>query len=156
MSYRRRIREVFERASRQRRRGIRILRIDERRSFRTVIAWFDCGDLESEIDCLLLAKAGHHRVILLRLKLVRFHLNRIRTRLELREVESPVLVGFDGSLLPVICAEMVTDAPAMGAPRLSVTVPTMALVVSPCPQREERQTPRSAVRSNLGMPKVYT
>jgi hypothetical protein len=49
---------------------------------------------------------------------------------------------------------IVTLAPAIAAPVISVTDPAMALVVSPCPQRETVQTRKIAPSRGLGMPKL--
>src|ERR1700719_2647552 len=50
-------------------------------------------NLESEIDSLLLAQGSGHGVILLWFESFSFHLDRVRTGLQLRKVESARVIG---------------------------------------------------------------
>ena len=97
-----RIRQVFNGSGGQGRRGIGILRVDQRRLLLHQDAFAGGCDVELEIDRLLLPETGGDGVVLLWLKAVCFRLHRVRPGLELRKAEPPGVVGFHGSFQAIL------------------------------------------------------
>ena len=99
-----RIRKVFDALRGESGRSIRILRIEQRRLLAHQDALTGGGDVELEIDGLLLPETGGHAVVLLCFKAVRFGFHRVRAGLELRKAEPPGVVGSHGPFQAILDA----------------------------------------------------
>ena len=126
-----RIRKVFHGSGSQGRRGVGILRVDQRRLLLHQDAFAGGCDVELEIDRLLLPKTGGDGVVLLGFKAVCFRFHRVRAGLELRKAKPPGVVRFHGSFQAVLNIRDGHGRAGDRRPGGSVTDPTIALVVSP-------------------------
>ena len=150
------------RSGSQGRRGIGVLRVDQRRLLLDQNAFAGGCDVELEIDRLLLPKSRGHGVVLLSFEAVRLSFHRVHAGLELRKAEPPGVVCFHGSFEAILDARdghrragdrragRIGDRPDDRAGRLALSHNRTQREVK---TRMQQQQDSPAL--NLGMPK-YT